>query len=808
MPLNTTASTPSDPDSLHMFTLRSFRSTARSRCEPLAYAGTGRTASRVVWESSPARPLPLTPALSPWAAVPPFGIALLLALTLVNQPLHAATISTPSNAIWVSLNETEGAYQVALQNPAWTLGGSLKAPLKDVETSRGSDALGAYQQIAFAWRDQQMPMTGRIRLYEAGALVLFSETCQAAAATPPEPFPSLTHLPANLHVFSHSLKEFAPPQFAANEICTPWLLFDDQANALVISPASHFMVASMFGDGRQQVASGLNRELRNLPAGFTQQTLLALGRGINRTWDQWGHAMLALQGAKRPRYDADVILKYLGYWTDNGASYYYNYDPDKGYAGTLQALVERYRQQQIPIHYLQLDSWWYSKSTTGADGTAGKLKKVEKLPEGEWNRYGGTLEYKAHPALFPNGLEAFKKSIGLPLVTHSRWIDPASPYHQRYKISGLAAVDPKWWDDIAAYLKTSGIITYEQDWLDRIFSYSPAFSSDADIGAAFMDNMARACLEQNITLQYCMPYACHFLQGCRYENLTTIRTCTDRFSPHRWNDFLYTSRLAASLGIWPWADVYYSHETDNVLLSTLSAGPVGIGDAIGAETKTNLFRAVRADGVIVKPDAPIVPLDRSYLADAQAVPGPLTASTFTDHTGLKTCYVFAFNRPKAPASEVRFTASELGLTGPVWVYDYYAGKGRQLEADTCFTAPLGKGRTAFYVVAPVGRSGVAFLGDAEKFASTGKQRIASLGDQPGKLTLDVAFAESETSVTLHGYAAAAPTVTTQSGRAGALRYEPATRHFTLEVKPDPAAPLDRSSTEPVRHAVLALVSRR
>ena len=219
------------------------------------------------------------------------------------------------------------------------------------------------------------------------------------------------------------------------------------------------------------------------------------------------------------------------------------------------------------------------------DGQPGKEKKSNKLPAGEWNRYGGLLEYKADTDLFPNGLDAFQKSIGLPLVTHNRWIDPASPYHQQYKISGIAAVDPKWWDHIADYLKSSGIVTYEQDWLDRIYTYSPAFSSNVETGEAFLDNMARACKEQGITIQYCMPYPCYFLQGSRYENLTTIRTSGDRFNTNHWNNFLYTSRLAASMGIWPWADVYMSGETDNVLLSTLSAGPVGIGDAIGAENQ-------------------------------------------------------------------------------------------------------------------------------------------------------------------------------------------------------------------------------
>ncbi|MEY2466310.1 MAG: hypothetical protein QOD03_831 [Verrucomicrobiota bacterium] len=718
--------------------------------------------------------------------------------------LPAITVSTPTGNLSVRIDETAGTYELASTNPAWVFGGSFQTALTKTNVSRGSDAVGAYQQISFAWTAASSPMTGQIRLYDKNGVMLFSQTCAAAVAMPPEPFPAFTHMPTNLHVFSHSLREFAPPQFKANEISTPWLLFDDQANAMLISPASHFMVASMLGDGQQRVASGFNPQLRDLPNGFTQQTFLVFGKGINHTWDAWSQAHLKFQGARRPPNDADVILKYLGYWTDNGASYYYNYDPAKGYAGTLGFLVEHYRQEQIPIRYLQLDSWWYSKSITGADGTTGKAKKVEKLPEGEWNRYGGTLEYKAHKDLFPEGLDTFQKSLGLPLVTHGRWIDPASPYHEKYKISGVAAVDPKWWDDIASYLKISGVTTYEQDWCDRIFTYSPAFSSNLVTGEDFLDNMARACKEKGITVQYCMPYACYFLQGSRYENLTTIRTCTDRFNPQRWNDFLYTSRLASSMGIWPWADVYNSTERNNVLLSTLSAGPVGIGDFIGAETGTNLSRAIRADGVIVKPDAPIVPLDQSYIADAQHRAAPLTSSTFTDHDGLKTIYVFAYNRPKTSAGEIHLTLAELGLTGPAYLFDGHTGKGSRWETATTFSAALAQNDTAFYIVAPIGKSGLAFLGDPDEFVSTGKQRIASLQDEAGQLTVKVTFAESEKAIRLHGYALAAPEITVRSGHAGLVHYDADTRHFTVEVNPELNAPLDRSSGDPVRQIIVVL----
>jgi hypothetical protein len=316
--------------------------------------------------------------------------------------------------------------------------------------------------------------------------------------------------------------------------------------------------------------------------------------------------------------------------------------------------------------------------------------------------------------------------------------------------------------------------------------------------------MARACAEHGDTVQYCMPFPCHYLQGSHYSNLTTIRTSEDRFNTNKWNDFLYTSRLADSMGIWPWADVFMSSEINNVLLATLSAGPVGIGDVIGDESKANLFQSVRADGVIVKPDFSIIPLDRTYLADANQELAPFLAATHTDHGGIQTAYVFAFNRHKTPADNVHFTLDELGLAGPAYVYDYFARTGKRLADADNFAAPLGKNQSVFYVVAPVGKSGIAFLGDQGKFVGTGKQRIESLRDEPGKLTARVVFAASESSVVLHGYASSAPQATATGGEIGTVQFDSATGHFTVMIKVNGAASADSGSGDPVRKMTVIL----
>jgi hypothetical protein len=724
-------------------------------------------------------------------------------LTCITAP---ALDFNSQTGLTLQLNPATGTYALRLSRLNWVFVGAFDGPLADTVTSQGRDAMGDYEQVSFSWHNDQTPMTGSMRVYREQPLTLFSQTCNTAMELPPKAFPDFKSVPSGLHVFSHGLKTFAPPQFTANESSTPWLLFDDSANAIIISPGSHFMVASMFGDGQNRVASGFNSNLRALPAGFTQTTLVAYGQGINRTWRSWGQAILELQSAKRPANDADIVLKYLGYWTDNGAGYYYNYDVDKGYTGTLTALVARYRQEQIPMRYLQLDSWWYYKTTMNPDGSQGSAKKSAKLPASAWNRYGGTLEYKADTDLFPNGLAAFDKSVGLPLITHARWIDPNSPYRKNFKSSGLAIVDPLWWNNIAAYLKNSGIITYEQDWLDRIYKYSPAFSSNVDTANEFLDNMSRSCLEQGITLQYCMPYAAYFMQGCRYPNLTTIRVSDDRFNFGHWNDFIYTSQLAACLQIWPWTDVFKSTETGNVLLATLSAGPVGIGDLMGWETKTNIMQAVRADGVIVKPDVPIVPMDRSYIADAQKKAAPLIANTRTQHGKITTTYLVAVNRPHTEGGDVNFSLPELDINGSAYVYNYFTGAAERLDLGGTFTAPLDKYSYAFYVIAPIGESGIAFLGDRDKFVGTGRQRITGLNESTGRLTVEVVLAENEGGITLHGYAATKPAVSVTEAKTEPVDYDSATGHFSVKVIP--TGSVDNSAADPVRHLTVMFKTAR
>ncbi|QEC70395.1 hypothetical protein FSB73_00385 [Arachidicoccus ginsenosidivorans] len=213
-----------------------------------------------------------------------------------------------------------------------------------------------------------------------------------------------------------------------------------------------------------------------------------------------------------------------------------------------------------------------------------------------------------------------------------------------------------------SYLKAANVSCYEQDWLDYIYRGSPEMQNTLTVADAFTDNMASQAASRGINLQYCMAMPRYFLQGLKYNNLTTIRTSDDRFKNNKWFKFLFTSQLAYETGTMPWSDVFKSTEMGNMVFSVLSAGPVGTGDAIGKENKGNILMAARKDGQIVRPDVPILPLDQSYLSMAAGDSKPVLGYTYT-HTAtgnITTDYLYAFCDDTHTVRDFSFKPTELG----------------------------------------------------------------------------------------------------------------------------------------------------
>jgi hypothetical protein len=488
---------------------------------------------------------------------------------------------------------------------------------------------------------------------------------------------------------------------------------------------------------------------------------MVFGNGVNHTLDTWGEALQKIGGKTPVANDADVVLDRFGYWTDNGANYYYKFDPSLGYEGTLLAIRDQFKQLGVPLGYLQLDSWWYPKekgnSARGGDN--------------------GALTYRADPGIFPDGLDGFEQRLELPLVTHARWFSQSSPYRSEYKMSKDVIIDPRYWSATAKYLHDGGVVVYEQDWLDK--NARPAINIDE--AHAYLVEMANSMAKEGIGIQYCMPLPGYFMASTQFEKLRTIRTSDDRFQPSHYDFFLYESELAHAVGLWPWADVFMSSELSNLVIATLSAGPVGTGDALGAIDADNLKRAVRTDSVILKPDTPLIPVDAMYAEDASGdAKTPMIAVTRTNFGAATETYVFSYARGGSQTS-AQVKLSDLGVTGPVYAWNWRLQTGRVVAADG--TLPLTDDKDWDYeVLAPINERGIALLGDTSKIVPLARKRFVAVSDKKS-LETTVAFAQGERSVTITGYAEHRPKVTAIKGSADGLTYDDSTHLFKFALSP-------------------------
>lgn len=705
--------------------------------------------------------LPGSPAL--WVLLLLFAFAAQSFGQLSATGFQGATIS-----VW-----PDGAFNVFVPDTHWTFSGTTGAPVYNARFNNGIDKLGAFQEILFDYFIAESSRTASIRIATGRPVVLFSLNWNNQAPNT-SPFPTFQQYPQLQHIAYNDL--FAHPDFSALPSDSPWIYFDSSANTYILSAASDYLTASTeLVSG--SIATGISPKIATIPAGLSHQTALVYGSGINATFTAWGHALTDLTGKKRPANDADVLLKNISYWTDNGANYYYNAG-GPSYQDTLTSVVAEFATKGIKLGSIQLDSWWYPKG-----------------PDNSWASPGGIWTYNVSPAVFRTDLATVHTALGVPLTTHARWIDPKSPLHDHYTISGNAATDPAYWEDVATYLKDSGVTTYEQDWLgaqaQTEFNLTDPY--------AYLNNMAASTAKRGMSMQYCMAKPEHFLQGTHYNNLTTIRTSYDVFQPSHWTYFLYTSRLASALGEFPFSDVFRSTEKYSLILATLSAGPVGIGDKLGTVVKSSLMQAVRSDGVIVKPDVPITPLDSVFVADAAGVDTPMMAQTWTDYgSGLRAHYLFAY--AKGANQTVVVDPASLGMTGPVYMYEYLSKTGRVIGLNERYTFDL-TAPASYFVLVPIGSSGMAFLGDQYQFVTLGKKRIPSLSDD-GVVNLTVDFASGEINRTLFGYSTGPVVAAASSGTIHGLTYDPNTQIFTLKASPAKNG-LARISIAPAQVAVIS-----
>lgn len=411
----------------------------------------------------------------------------------------------------------------------------------------------------------------------------------------------------------------------------PFVVFDSEkgghGDAMVLSPFSHFMTSS-FSLNDSTLAYGVMSSISTIPANYSHSMILYYSsKGINGAMREWGEVMQTAYNRTKQYRENDLTIRFLGYYTDNGGYYYYNTEPGMNYEETM---VHVSKNLPLPIHYMQFDSWWYYKGIAG-----------------------GVTEWTAMPDVFPDGLPAVYNRLNrIPIAAHNRYWAIDTMYANKYafvidqnhqKALPLSN-DTFWFDLLSEPARQWGLILYEQDWLaQQTIDFSP-LRTDIELGERWLNAMGQAAALLSINIQYCTSLPRHALQALKSPRVTQARASSDyaghlRRNEDQWNIGV-SSILSDALGIAPYKDVFWSQSIEpgspyqgspieilpdrEILMATLSTGPVTPGDRVNLTETRRIMRCCRQDGLILKPDRPATMIDQviaDWASSGGQVPG-------------------------------------------------------------------------------------------------------------------------------------------------------------------------------------------
>jgi hypothetical protein len=504
---------------------------------------------------------------------------------------------------------------------------------------------------------------------------------------------------------------------------------------------------------------GLEGMIKEIPPGYTHSSLLLFTKGINKAVVDWCALLQKYHGTQPKDPYADPIVANLGFWTDNGAYYYYRKEKGMNYEQTILRASQIFRKSNIPFKYFQLDSWWYQKD----------MKALWKYPPFRWlgayllggAAFGGTILWEAIPEEFPNGLKALYEKAGLPFACHSRWFSPKSPYLQKYTCaigkSAMLPMDPRFWDDIMQESAKWGLIMYEQDWLRNTFSRIPLLQEDIYAADNWLTWMAGAAQQNNISIQYCMAPSGAFLYALKLPAITNIRVTADYnarvtkqfYFPH----FSQTNILAWGAGVWPSLDCYLTTKRPlrkglyrekypelMTLLSNLGGGVICPADKAERVNRTLLIKTCNEEGLLLKPDRPITANDLMFKMHQK----PYIMDTWTEKDGPFWRYIVVVNLWSRRVRDPKITLWELGYAEKGVLYDFFTGELKEISPEDPIDLTLKPMGYKYFIFAPWLNGHVALIGATEKFVSCANKLIPKVNIDSKKLSFIVEYSPNST----------------------------------------------------------------
>ncbi|XP_076448120.1 uncharacterized protein LOC143284887 [Babylonia areolata] len=652
-------------------------------------------------------------------------------------------------------------------------------------TSHGIDRIGRFVSHTYRFRAGQREVTATFKRYIGLPLVYFSqgyvgdtEGTKAQSAdhtiagfpafnlshtvtTPTGPLGYLAYGGIHCADTAKTFGIFGPgTKLKGGLEGGPLVLFDGGGDVVVVSSASHFMAASHWlqprvkGHSAGQLVYGIMGGVDHVPAGTSVQFVLSYSsQGVNTAMEKWGSHLQYVYGRRDDYVRNDMTINYLGYYTDNGAYYYYETERHKNYQATILDVVSNANKLHVPYRYLEYDSWWYYK---GVDN--------------------GVKTWEAMPDIFPKGMSYVYQQTGLRAVGHNRYWSNDTTYATqnggRYNFilehTGKAVPDDqKFWIDLLTNASHWGLYTYEQDWLDVEFEGVHALHSDLTLGAKWLRQMAQGAVVNNMTIQYCMSPARDILQTLENSVVTQARVSHD-YQPGnvQWKIGV-SSLLAHVLGLAPFKDNFWSstHQPGNrykgkepnpelqLTAAVLSAGPVAPSDGIGFTNVTLLMRCCNAEGLILKPSKPATMIDDQIYKRAlgtRGVGGPGSVGEVWATYSVISSHVFGIVLVADLQGPYTITPSMVGLgKEPSVLYVYESHEPDRLTVFSEQLPLVVSGclavRPCVYHTAPVLRQqpSVILLGELGKIVPISPQRITRIDVTDSNVIMHVQGASLE-----------------------------------------------------------------
>ncbi len=288
----------------------------------------------------------------------------------------------------------------------------------------------------------------------------------------------------------------------------PVVIFDQkqqgEGDIIVLSPFSRFMATSLI-QTNNVLEYGVMGSMTSITPNYNHSFIVFYSsNGINEGVREWGKTMQKAYNRTNQYRVNDFSINYFGYYTDNGAYYYYITEDGKNYE---QTMFDVFQNISAPLRYLQIDSWWYYKGI--GDGVS---------------------NWTASPDIFPNGLPAFHRKLEkIPIVAHNRYWSYDTIYKENYSFildekNGKALPVG---NDSFTQARQWGLIVYEQDWLiTQTKEFEPLYT-DIHLGHQWLMSMGEAAEKLNITLQYCMSLPPHILTALEIPRVTQTRVSSD-----------------------------------------------------------------------------------------------------------------------------------------------------------------------------------------------------------------------------------------------------------------------------------------